>query len=446
MKTVFCFFALLLLGYFLKAQNVGIGTTNPIQKLEVVGAIKIATTTINTAGSIRYNTGKFEGGDGISWKTLEGLPSKSIIIAQEPDTSTLKAAGFSVLRQLDIWDTSFITIPTNFQGSWLQGFPLSSGTNPTAGSTSNETFIYNNNFIYYGSDSYLHAYSITTQQWSRLPNICPLGQRFACGVTLVGNEVYVTGGYRFVTSAFVVYSTAAKYNLITQIWTPIANMPVTNLDHMTVAIGTDIYILRGASTITSNVFNYAKKMYRYNTLTNTWSGELSTATSPEYFYQGQGVARNGKIIYVLGNIYSNQLSVIDYNPVTHAIGYFTTGLGAPTQELKSYKATINGDKLYVTGSITDTSNVNYNPLLFTQSYSAVMPVHYMVDLNTGISTKLNICNLQKAIIKSYQYNPINDRHYTISTLDNYFVFNSSGIQFCNAVLNRKGYWSYLKKN
>jgi hypothetical protein len=432
--------------FFVNAQNVGIGTSNPLQKLEVNGAIKIGTTTNNTAGSIRYNTGKFEGGDGSIWKSLEGVPSKSIIIAQEPDTSALKAAGFSVLRQLDIWDTSFITIPTNFQGSWLQGFPLSTGTNPTAGSTSNETVIYNNNFIYYGSDSYLHAYNITTQQWSTLPSICPLGTRFSCGVTLVGNEVYVTGGYRFVTSAFVIFNTAAKYNLTTQVWTTIANMPVPNMYHMTVAIGTDMYLLNGASTITSNVFNFAKKMYRYNTLTNTWSGDISTTSTPEYLYPGQGVVRNGKIIYVGGNIYSNSLAVIDYNPVTHVIGYLTPGLGAPTQELKGFVATINADKLYVVGSITDTGNVNYNPLISPQTYSDVLTVHYVVDLNTGISTKLSTCNLQQASIKAYKYNPLNDRHYAISTIDNYFIFNSSGSQACNTILNRKGYWSYMKKN
>jgi hypothetical protein len=429
--------------FFANAQNVGIGTINPSQKLEINGAIKIGTTTNNTAGSIRYNTGKFEGGDGSNWKPFEGLPSKSIIIAQEPDTSSLKTAGFSVIRQLDIWDTSFITIPTNFQGSWLQGFPLSAGTNPTASFSSNETLIYNNNFIFFGSDLYLHAYNIATQQWNTLPGICPLGQRFSCGVTLVGNEVYITGGYRFVSPAFVVYNTAAKYNLTTQLWSTIANIPVTNMGHMTVAIGTDIYLLNGAST---NTFIYTRKMYRYNTLTNIWSGDLSTPSTPEYLFQGQGVVRNGKIIYVGGNIYSNQLAVNDYNPVTHAIGFLTTILGPPTQELKGYVATINGDKLYVAGIIADTGNVNYNPLLYTQSYADVVPVHYVVDLNTGVSTKLSVCNLQNETIQSYQYNPLNDRHYAISTLGNFCVFNSSGIQACNAILKRKGYWSYMKKN
>lgn len=437
---------MLLSGNFLNAQNVGIGTITPAQKLDVNGAVKIGNTSTNSPGTIRYQTGKFEGGDGSTWKAFENLPSKAIIVAQEPDTASLKAVGFSVMRQLDIWDTSFITIPTNFQGSWQQGFPLSSGTNPTATSSSAETVVYNNNFIYYGSDSYLHAYNVTTQQWSILPGICPLGQRFDCGVTLVGNELFITGGNKFVTSAFVIYNTAAKYNLITQTWATIANMPVTNTYHMSVAIGTDIYILYGATTITGFNFNFAKKMYRYNTLLNIWSGDLATAATPTYFYQGQGAVRNGKIIYLGANIHSNSLSVVDYNPVTHAITNLTPGIGAATQQFKDYKVTINGDKLHVVGSITDTTNVNYDPLAYSQSYTDIASVNYVVNLSTGITTKLSVCNFEKKSIYSYAYNPLNDRHYAIANYDEYFIFNPSGVQACNSVLNRKGYWSYMKKN
>ena len=51
--------------------NVGIGTSNPTEKLEVAGAIKIGTTATATptAGTIRFNTttSKFEGYDGTAW-------------------------------------------------------------------------------------------------------------------------------------------------------------------------------------------------------------------------------------------------------------------------------------------------------------------------------------------------------------------------------------------
>jgi len=55
---------------------VGIGTSNPSEKLDVVGAINLGNTTTNNAGTIRYNTsGDFEGYDGTNWKSFTDLGS-----------------------------------------------------------------------------------------------------------------------------------------------------------------------------------------------------------------------------------------------------------------------------------------------------------------------------------------------------------------------------------
>ncbi len=56
------------------AQNVGIGTTNPSQKLEVNGAIRIGNTNSSTTGAIRWNSSKndFEGYNGTAWVSLTG--------------------------------------------------------------------------------------------------------------------------------------------------------------------------------------------------------------------------------------------------------------------------------------------------------------------------------------------------------------------------------------
>ncbi|GIV33511.1 MAG: hypothetical protein KatS3mg031_1046 [Chitinophagales bacterium] len=54
------------------AQNVGIGTANPQEKLHVEGGIKIGFTTGTAPGSIRFNpaTQKFEGRDSTSWNAF----------------------------------------------------------------------------------------------------------------------------------------------------------------------------------------------------------------------------------------------------------------------------------------------------------------------------------------------------------------------------------------
>ena len=50
--------------------NVGIATLNPLEKLDVVGAIKLGTTTTANAGTIRYTGSDFEGYSGGQWKSL----------------------------------------------------------------------------------------------------------------------------------------------------------------------------------------------------------------------------------------------------------------------------------------------------------------------------------------------------------------------------------------
>lgn len=62
----------LLCNYTLQAQNVGIGTASPNQKLDVEGWLQLgdeSTGTIGTPGAIRYNSGGFmEYHDGIAWR------------------------------------------------------------------------------------------------------------------------------------------------------------------------------------------------------------------------------------------------------------------------------------------------------------------------------------------------------------------------------------------
>ena len=58
--------------------NVGIGATNPAEKLEVNGAIKLGSTITSNAGSIRWTGSDFEGFDGSAWKSLTASASGEI--------------------------------------------------------------------------------------------------------------------------------------------------------------------------------------------------------------------------------------------------------------------------------------------------------------------------------------------------------------------------------
>ena len=63
--------------------RLGIGTSSPLEKLDVNGAIRLGTTPNNYAGTIRWTGSDFEGYNGADWKTLTGageevLPSGTV--------------------------------------------------------------------------------------------------------------------------------------------------------------------------------------------------------------------------------------------------------------------------------------------------------------------------------------------------------------------------------
>lgn len=76
----------------LSTGNIGIGTTNPQAKLEVVGGLKVGnqgTCNANTAGSIRWSGIRFEGCNGTRWVRLDN------------DAETLRFAGLLAHWELD---------------------------------------------------------------------------------------------------------------------------------------------------------------------------------------------------------------------------------------------------------------------------------------------------------------------------------------------------------
>lgn len=74
MKWLFLMLAFFACINKLTAQNVGIGTTNPVEKLDVNGGIKIGATNNPAKGTIRWNEQRsdFEGYNGTTWVSLTG--------------------------------------------------------------------------------------------------------------------------------------------------------------------------------------------------------------------------------------------------------------------------------------------------------------------------------------------------------------------------------------
>lgn len=425
MKKLFVICTFLSMSFISTAQNLGIGVPVPLQKLDVNGAIKIGTSPTNQPGTIRYNGGNFEGGNGSSWKSFEGLPSKAIILARSIDTAGLRLVGFNVFKASDVQDVIDVTIPSNLPGQWN---PQDITFTEPNGVYNNENVQYNNKLIFYNAgDAMLYQYDITSELWSQLPGVSPLSFRVYYSMTLVGNEIYILGGYR--NSPFTAYNDGVKYNLLTNSWSSVANMPVVSFIHASCAIGSDLYIIGGASSITGGI-QLEKKLYRYNTVTNIWSANLTNSSTP-FVSQGNALVRNSKILLVGGE-------VIEYNPALNSYSTLADVINTTYSTISS----LVGDDVYVYGSIRDT--------IFSPPPAQANPIwlHYKVNLLNGQSTSLNnLCNqFFNYSYYTYRYvSSVNKFYFKDGRGYAFNIFNPAGSFSCNIVGSYNSFLYYLQK-
>ncbi|NDD66415.1 hypothetical protein EBZ35_02020 [bacterium] len=81
------------------STKVGIGVAQPVQRLDINGAIRIGDTTLNSPGSIRYNTdtGRFEGFNGsMTWVELDVPRGQEVGLALSGTDITLKSPVFKL--------------------------------------------------------------------------------------------------------------------------------------------------------------------------------------------------------------------------------------------------------------------------------------------------------------------------------------------------------------
>ena len=109
----------LLLEYFVAtSQNVGIGITNPVEKLEVNGGVKIGLTNNLASGTIRWNDtiSDFQGYNGKSWVSLTGGKSSW---GSQSNYSTENYATIVVLNSNNYYRGQQLGHAIGTKGDWL---------------------------------------------------------------------------------------------------------------------------------------------------------------------------------------------------------------------------------------------------------------------------------------------------------------------------------------
>lgn len=134
------------------------------------------------------------------------------------------------------------------QGAWKQGPPIPQGANEVIGAAvGGQVLVYGGQ----GPDSkpmgIFWKFDPQTQQWSSLPsNPVPVHHGTAVGI---GNKLYVLGGFRIPDSGKTGWYPENKawvFDLDSQSWTRLPDMPTPRGALAAVAVGTKIYVSGGA--------------------------------------------------------------------------------------------------------------------------------------------------------------------------------------------------------
>ena len=256
--------------------NMGIGTTTPTQKLEVNGAIKIGTTSTASDGSIRYNTNQFEGYNGTSWTSFDQLPIGTLVSSTTYPDAALENDGFQYKGLL----------PNIVQQQTTTGVAANTWLQTSTQSVIDPGARYQNSAVWTGTEMIVWGgttggitepglntgakYNADRNIWTKTSTTNAPTARVNNTAIWTGTEMIIWGG---TTAGFsgAVLNTGAKYNPLTNIWTPISttNAPTARTWHTAIWTGTEM-IIWGGETNTGA---------KYNPSTNTWTA-ISTTNAP----------------------------------------------------------------------------------------------------------------------------------------------------------------------
>ena len=222
----------------------------------------------------------------------------------------------------------------------------------------------------------------TFSETSNIPNVWSglahngLEANSVFALASIGTDLYVGGGFKQTSDGAIPLSYIAKYDTLTDTWSPLANNGLDNQVTAMIAVGSDLYIagyfFKTQDGAISNLYHIAK----YNTITNTWASlphnglngiiQAFSKTGNDLYIGGQFSQTSDGAITGLNNIAKFNLTTGIWSPLANG-GISAPGSGKISAQVMALAT--NGQQLYVGGlSLSETFDESVQNLNYVAKY------------------------------------------------------------------------------